>query len=333
MTLNRRAFSKSPLALGLTLTGTGTGLLGAASAHAQGTPVRMVVPWPAGGSTDAVARLLAEALRSELGAPIVIDNKGGAGGRIGLEAVKNAAPDGSVFAINPASGFVIYPHVYKKLSYDPFADFVPVVRVCRFPYAIAVGPGVPSSVGTVSQLLRWCAENQANANYGVSALGSGTHFAGVKLARDAGVALRAVPYRGDAPLMQDLMAGVVPMAIVVLATALPLMDSGRLRVLATSGGARSALTPQVPTVKEGLTNYEMEEWFGTYLPRGAAPEVVNKLDNAIRAALRTEPMQKGLAKLGFEAAGESQGDFARLMRNDLNRWGPIVVASGFTAEE
>jgi tripartite-type tricarboxylate transporter receptor subunit TctC len=329
MSLNRRDFAKTQLAL---LCG-GASALAAPTAQAQPATVRMVVPWPAGGSTDAVARLLADNMRGELAATIVIDNKSGAGGRIGLEAVKLSPPDGSVFVLNPASAFVIYPHVYKKLSYDPVRDFVPVTRVCRFPYAIAVGPGVPPNVVTLPDLIRWCADNPNGANYGVSALGSGTHFAGVKLAKDTGMPLHAVPYRGDAPLMQDLMAGVVPIGIVVLATALPLMSSGRLRVIATTGATRSALTPNVPTAKESVPSYEMEEWFGAYLPRGAAPETVNRLDGAIRSALKSEAMRSGLAKLGFEVAGESQAEFARVMRNDLDRWGPIVRASGFTAEE
>ena len=336
MPITRRNFAKSPLPLAWASAGLGA-LAASPAARSQGAAghavVRLVVPWPAGGSTDAVARLLAEKLRGELAPTIVVDNRGGAGGRIGLEYMKTAPADGSVFVVNPASGFVIYPHVYKKLSYDPFRDFTPVTRICRFPFAIAVGPGVPPSVTTLPHLMQWCRDNPKDANYGVSALGSGTHFAGVKLAQDAGVALRAVPYRGDAPLLQDLMAGAVPMGILVLASTLPQIGSGRLRVLATSGSSRSALTPSVATAKETLPSYEAEEWFGAYLPRGAAPETVNKLDTAIRSALKSELVQQGLAKLGFESAGESQADFARLMRSDLERWGPIVQASGFTAEE
>lgn len=330
MTLHRRDFAKRQIALALATIGS----FGSAASRAQTAQVRLVVPWPAGGSTDAVARLLADALRSELASTtIVIDNKAGAGGRIGLEAVKLSPPDGSVFVVNPASGFVIYPHVFKKLSYDPFRDFVPVTPVCRFPFAVAVGPAVPATVLTLPDLMRWSKDNAANANYGVSALGSGTHFVGVKLSRDTGVELRAVPYRGDAPLLQDLMAGAVPIGILVLASALPMLGSGRLRVIATTGATRSALTPNIPTVGESAPNYAVDEWFGAYLPRGASPETVNRLDQAIRAALRSDTMQKGLTRLVFEAAGESQADSGRLMRNDLERWGPIVQASGFTAEE
>lgn len=325
----RRDFARTTLALGI-------GGLAIGTAHGQApgpAVVRMVVPWPAGGSTDAVSRLLAEKLRGEFASTLIVDNKGGAGGRIGLEYMKTVPTDGSVFVVNPASGFVIYPHVYKKLSYDPFRDFIPVTRICRFPYAIAVGPGVPATVTTLAQLMQWCRDNPKDANYGVSALGSGTHFGGVKLSQDTGVAMRAVPYRGDAPLVQDLMAGAVAMGVLVLATTLPQLGSGRLRVIATTGAARSALTPNVPTVKETVAGFEAEEWFGAFLPRGASPDVVNRLDAAIRVALKTDLVQQGLTKLGFEAAGESQADFARLMRNDLDRWGPIVRDSGFTAEE
>lgn len=333
MAISRRTFARLPLAMAVG----GVGTWSATAARGQSVPgtaiVKLVVPWPAGGSTDAVARLLSDKLRGELGSTIVIDNRSGAGGRIGLESMKTAPTDGSVFVVNPASGFVIYPHVYKKLSYDPFRDFVPVTRICRYPYAIAVGPGVPGSVVTLADLMQWCKAHPKDANYGVSALGSGTHFAGVKLASDSGVELRAVPYRGDAPLLQDLMAGVVPMTFIVLASALPMMSSGRLRVLATTGATRSPLTPNVPTARESIPNYELEEWFGAFLPRGTPAEAINRLDAAIRSALRSDSVQQGLTKLGFEVAGESQADFARVMRADLDRWGPIVRASGFTAEE
>jgi tripartite-type tricarboxylate transporter receptor subunit TctC len=333
MPISRRTFTRTPFAIALTGIGALTGGAARAQSSAGQPTVRLVVPWPAGGSTDAVARLLAERLRGDLAATIVVDNKGGAGGRLGLEYMKTAPADGSVFVVNPASGFVIYPHVYKKLSYDPFRDFIPVTRICRYPFAIAVGPAVPAGVTTVAELLAWCRDNPRDAAYGVSALGSGTHFAGVKFAKDGGVALRAIAYRGDAPLMQDLLGGIVPIAFIVLASALPQIGAGRLRVIATTGAKRSALTPNVAAVRETLPGYEVDEWFGAFLPRGASPEVVRKLDAAISAALKSDALQQGLTKLGFEAAGESQADFARVMRSDLERWGPIVQASGFTAED
>jgi tripartite-type tricarboxylate transporter receptor subunit TctC len=330
MDMTRRHFVAAPISAALL-----GSLAGIPTARSQtfAKPVRMVIPWPAGGSTDAAGRLLADAMRGGYSGTMVVDNRPGAGGRVGLEYLKTAEADGSVFIVTPASAFVIYPHVYKKLSYDPFADFAPVTRVCKFPFAVSVGPSVPASIKTLPDFLQWCKVHPKEAFYGIAAAGSGTHFAGVMLSRSSNVTLTSVPYKGAAPAVQDLMGGQVTSTVNVLGDILPYLGSDKIRILATTGAARSRLTPDVPTVAETFPGFVAEEWFGAFVPRKTPVEAVGRLNDAIQAALKTVAVTQGFAKLGFEVAGESQGAFEALMRADLERWGPVVKASGFTVEE
>ncbi len=295
-------------------------------------PAHMVVGWPAGGSTDAASRLLANHLQS-YASSIVVENRPGAGGRIGLEYIKGAEADGGIFLVSPASMFVIYPYVYKKLSYNPFADFTPVVRVCKFPFAVSVGPAVPASVKTLADYIKWCGANPAQALYGIAAAGSGTHFGGVMLSRASGVSLTSVPYKGGAPAVQDLMGGQVPATVNVLGEVLPYLASGKLRILATTGAVRSRLTPDVPTVGETFPGYVAEEWFGAFVSRKTPADKVTKLAAAIQEALKAQAIVQGYEKLGFEVAGESGAAFEAIIKADYERWGPVVKASGFTVEE
>ena len=329
MNMPRRNFVVAP-AIGTLLAS--TGLLNPAFSQSLTKPAHMVVGWPAGGSTDAAGRLLANHMPS-YASSIVVENRPGAGGRIGLEYTKAAEADGSVFLISPASMFVIYPYVYKKLSYDPFADFIPVTRVCKFPFAVSVGPAVPLSVKTLADYMRWCAANPAQALYGIAAAGSGTHFGGVMLSRASGVPLTSVPYKGGAPAVQDLMGGQVPATVNVLGEVLPFLSTGKVRILATTGVSRSRLTPDVPTVGETFPGFVAEEWFGAFAPRRTSAAAIGKLTNAIQEALKVAAVVQGYEKLGFEIAGESGPAFEAIIKADFERWGPVVKASGFTVEE
>lgn len=311
---------------------TASGFSSTLSAQTLSKPAHLVVGWPAGGSTDAASRLLGNHLQS-YASSIVVENRPGAGGRIGLEYIKGAEADGSIFLVSPASMFVIYPYVYKKLSYDPFADFTPVTRVCKFPFAVSVGPAVPASVKTLADFMRWCTANPAQALYGIAAAGSGTHFGGVMLSRASGVPLTSVPYKGGAPAVQDLMGGQVPATVNVLGEILPYLGSGKLRILATTGAARSRLTPDVPTVGETFPGYVAEEWFGAFTSRKTPADRIAKLAAAVQEALKAPAVVQGFEKLGFEVAGESGPAFEAIIKADYERWGPVVKASGFTVEE
>jgi tripartite-type tricarboxylate transporter receptor subunit TctC len=295
---------------------------------------RIVVGFPPGGSADLIAR----ALSLQLGgyaSSVIVDNKPGAGGRIALEALKNAEPDGSTFVITPASMVSLYPHVYKKLSYDPFKDFTPVAVIASFPFVLVVGPLVPAQVKTVADFISWCKANPKLAAYASSGNGSIPHFAGVALSRAAQVDLTHVAYKGGAPAMNDVLGGQIAANIAVISNAIPLLQAGKLRALAVTGLQRSAALPDVPTLVEaGYRDVNVTDGFFVFLPAKASPEMATRLNAALRDAMGTKAVQEVLAKASFEAAAPaSPAEFARLLKSETERWGTLVKASGFTPED
>lgn len=305
-----------------------------ASAQAIAKPARILVGFPPGGSADLIARALVPHLGT-YASNIIVENKAGAGGRIALEALKNSEPDGATLAITPASMLVVYPHIYKKLSYDPLLDFAPVIAVASAQFVISVGPLVPTTVNTLAEFLKWCRANSTQAAYGSSGAGSIPHFTGVALSRASGVELTHVAYRGAGPALNDLLGGQIAANVSVLSNALPHLQAGKLRALAVTGPTRSALLPGVPTLAEaGIKDVESVEWFGVLLPARTPVEVVGKLNAAVREALKTRAFQEALAKSSFDVAvSETPGAFALRVKADHARWGGIVKASGFTPED
>jgi tripartite-type tricarboxylate transporter receptor subunit TctC len=306
----------------------------AAFAQVGGQVTRIVTGFPPGGSSDTVARLLAEKIRGSYAPNVIVENRPGAGGRIGLEAVKNAPADGSTMILTPASMIVIYPHIYKKLAYDPLRDFAPVTTVCTFTFAFSVGPAVPAAVKSVGDFVQWAKANPTKASFGSPAAGSVPHFTGVMLGRAAGIELAHVAFRGGAPAIQDLIGGHIPASINVLGEALPHVPAGQLRVLATTAAKRSRFLPDVPTLAEsGFPEIDAGEWFGIFAPAATPPDTVARLNAALVDALRSKEIVDGLAKFGFEPAGTSPAEFAQSIREQHARWAPIVQASGFSAED
>jgi tripartite-type tricarboxylate transporter receptor subunit TctC len=251
-----------------------------------------------------------------------------------LENLKASGADGANMIITPASAIVLYPHVYKKLSYVPLKDFTPISSVCSSPFSLTVGPKVPASVKTVADFVAWCKANPKEASYGSSGAGSMPHFAGVMFARAAGFDFLHVPYRGAAPAIQDLLGGQIAANMAVLSTALPNIRSGELRSIALTGAARSAFLPDVPTLAEaGFKDIVVEEWFGIFAPAGLRTEMVDRLNKSINAAIKSKSVMEGFSKFSFTSGGESAADFARIVKGDLERWAPVVSASGFAPEE
>ena len=301
----------------------------AAGQTAAGTH-RMVVGFPPGGSADTVARLLVDQLKDHAPAWIV-DNRPGAGGRIALEHLKASAPDGASMIITPASMQVLYPHVYKKLSYDPIKDFEPVGTICSSGFSLTVGPKVPATVKTLADFIAWSKANPNDSGYGTSGAGSMPHFAGVMLGKAADFEFVHVPYKGAAPAIQDLLGGHVASNISVISTALPSIQAGQLRSLATTGAKRSPFLPDVPTMTEaGFKDLTIEEWFGVFLPAKTPEAIVSKLQGSIQSALKTKALQDGLSKLAFDIGGLQGKAFGKLVADDIAKWGPIVKTSGFT---
>jgi tripartite-type tricarboxylate transporter receptor subunit TctC len=290
---------------------------------------RLLVGFPPGGSLDVVARLLVEHMKGY--APsMIVDNRPGAGGRLALEALKVGEPDGSLLALTPGDQLTLFPHVYRRLSYDALKDFVPVTTVCTFPFVLAVGPMVPADVHTMAQFIEWCRANPGLATYGSPGVGTRPHFLGVTLARAAGFEFVHLPYKGGAAAIQDVLGGQIPAIISVFSNMYPHVQSGSLRALAVTAPARSPLLPSVPTAREaGYPGMEALEWFGLFLPARTPAGIVGSLRSSVQLALQTNPVKSALARQSFDVTTISGDDFVALIRADTERWGEVVKASGF----
>lgn len=296
------------------------------------TVSRMLVGFGAGGAIDVIARMLVEGMKDH-SPSFIVENRPGASGRLALGALKSSPPDGTAMILTPASSFAVFPHVYKSLGYDPFKDFVPVTTACSFPFLITVGPMVPADVGTLTDFVKWCTANPKLATYGTAAAGSMLHFTGVSLAKAGGFEFVHLPYGGPSGI-QDLIGGRIAATIYPIGTAIAHVQSGAIRALATTGAQRSPRLTDVPTVREaGYPALQASEWFGVFVPANTPAGTVNRLNERIRAVVNTDSFKTGLAKLSVDPAGETPEEFARLIKSDFDRWGPIVHASGFTPED
>jgi tripartite-type tricarboxylate transporter receptor subunit TctC len=295
---------------------------------------KILYGFPPGSSGDITARRVAERLAGTAYAKnaAVVDNRAGAGGRIALEALKAAPADGSVLALTPFSTLAIYPHVYRKLSYDP-ADFVAVSIASVAHHGLAVGPVVPASVTDVKGLLAWAKANPEKATYGSPAAGSTPHFIGALLGLSGGVEMRHVPYRGSVPGITDLVGGQIAAMLTPAGDFIANHRAGKLRLIATSGRARLPFTPEVPTFAEqGHGDLTTEEWFGFYAPAKTPAGQVAAANAAINAALKDKSIIDGLATVGLVAQGSTAEEMARSQRAEFERWGPLIKRIGFTAE-
>ena len=301
-------------------------------ARAQtGTP-RILVGFPAGGSVDATARRLAETWRPRLGT-VVVEQKVGAGGRIAVTTLRDAAPDGLTMLLSPSSMFTIYPHVFKRLQYKPATDAIAVSPVALSTCGFMVVPKVPESVRTLRQFADWAKAQPEPQGYASPAAGAMPHFLGNQFARAAGVALTHLPYRGAAPGLQDLMGGQVASGCFSVGDCLPHLPSGRVRVLGVTDARRSRFLPEVPTFEEqGVKGASHSEWFAFLLPPKANADVVARMNAALKTALAAPDVVEGLAGFGLEAMSSSPAELAELLKRDTAKWGPIVKQIGFTAE-
>jgi tripartite-type tricarboxylate transporter receptor subunit TctC len=304
-----------------------------AQAQSLARTARILVGFPPGGSSDLAARLLADRVKGY--APtVIVENKPGAGGRLALDYLKTAPADGSLFALTPMSMVVIFPHTHKALGYDPLADFVPVTTVTEFPFVVSVGPLVPATVKTLPEFIAWCRQNPAQAMYATSSAGSTLHLTGVALARAAKFEFQHVPYNGAPASQADVIGGRVAANIGVLGSALPQIQGGRLRALATSGPVRSPFLPDVPTFTEaGFSEVTATEWQGLFAPAKTPPPIVDALYRVAREALSGSEIKAEFGKLAFEIKTTTPEEFGALMQRDFARWREIVKASGFVAGE
>lgn len=297
--------------------------------------VKIVNGFPAGGTADVTSRRIGDKLGGSAYTknPAVVENKTGAAGRIACETVKNANPDGSTLLLTPYSMMSVYPHIYAKLSYDPFKDFAPVCMASMLTHGLAVGPLVPASVKTVKDYLAWAKANPKDASYGSPAAGSTPHFLGALMGINGNVELKHVPYRGSIPGVADVVGGQIASMVTPHGDFLANHKAGRLRVIATSGKSRSPFLPEVPTFAEqGFPELVVEEWFGFYAPARTPASVVANANAAINAALKDKTVIDSLAISGLVPVGGTPEAMAKDMKAQYDHWGPIVKKIGFTAE-
>jgi tripartite-type tricarboxylate transporter receptor subunit TctC len=262
-----------------------------------------------------------------------VENRAGAGGQIALSGLKTAPADGLTLLVTPMSMLGIYPHTYRKLPYDPVADFQPVSQAVRFDFGFAVGPMVPASVKTLGEFVAWCKANPKDANFGSPAAGSVPHFVAELFGRAAGVDLKHVPYRGTQPAITDLIGGTVAAVSGPVGEFMQHLPGGKVRLLATSGAARSKFAPTVPTYAEqGFKDIVFDEWFGVYMPAKVPAEALNRAAAAIRTVLGAHDLVDALAQMGLEARPSTPAELAALLKRDSERWAPLIKSIGFTAD-
>jgi tripartite-type tricarboxylate transporter receptor subunit TctC len=280
------------------------------------------------GLQDALGRVIAGQM-NDYAETIVVETRPGAAGRVAVEAVKTADADGTVMLLAPLGFMMLFPHVYKTLKYEP-RDFTPVSTVASTPTLLTVGPKVPGDVKTLADFVAWCRANPKQATYGTAGAGTTLHFLGAMLGRAAGFDYLHVPYQGNGSI-QDLLKGEIASAIMPVGSSLGLVRSGDLRALATTGPRHSPFLPDVPTVREaGYPSLEDLTWYGFFVPAKTPANIVERLNTAIQAALRTDEVRSGMVKLAVEPDAISMGDFARLIASESERWKAIVQATGFT---
>lgn len=312
------------------LAGAAALVLGPVRAVAQDDTVRIVFPFAAGGTGDAVVRLIAEQLQKELGSPVIVENKGGAGGRIGALAVKKAAPNGATLLFAGMSMVAIQPHIYANLGYDPLADFVPISQSVKFDLGLTVSSKLP--VRSLPELLTWLKAHPEQASYGSPGAGSLPFFVGAEFSRIVGQKLNHVAYRGTAAALPDLLSGRIPFYIAGAAEFVEQHRGGGLRVLAIAATSRSQLLPEVPTLRESGIDLAATAWFAFYAPAGTSAQVAGRLEQRIVAAMQAPQVRNKILALGYEPIGTTSDALRTLQQAEFERWGEIVRASGFKAD-
>jgi tripartite-type tricarboxylate transporter receptor subunit TctC len=308
--------------------------LPAAGAAAQTVPrnARIVIGFPAGGSSDLVARLYAERLRGSFAPALIVEGRVGAAGRIAVEHVRDADKDGTTILQTPASMLTLQPHVFpREVRYDALTDLIPVSTVCTFPFAFAVPASHPAR--SFADFVAWVRAQQGEVPWASPAAGSAPHFLGVMFAKKFGANMTHVPYRGSAPAVQDLIGGRLPLFVGVLGDISPHHGSGA-RMLALTAEARNPRYPDVPTMKElGHADLSKDEWFGALLPAGTPAPVVQALHGAIARIAATPDMVAALDRIEYlPTTSASPQAFALRIRSERDEWGPVVRESGFQPE-
>jgi len=309
-------------------------LAGAAAAQSPewpDRPIRLIVPFPAGSSTDIIARIVAQKLGTRLGQQVIVENRAGASGNIGADAVAKAAPDGYTVGIATASTHAVAASLSASLPYDPIKDFAPVAMLGAQPYVLVVYPGVPAR--DFGELIALAKAKPGKLNYGSAGVASLAHLATALLASMAGIDIAHVPYKSSSQSMTDMITGRLEMQLATIAPALPNIRAGQLRALATSGGKRSSVLAEVPTVAEaGIAGYEASLWVSLVVPPATAPAIITRLNHEVNAILGSAEGEEALVAQGMEPEpGLPEAVTARI-RSDTVKWRDVAVKAGIRAE-
>ena len=312
-----------------------TFVLGASLAvHAQQETIKLLVGFPPGGSTDTLARLMADKLGPLLKQPVVVDNKPGAGGRIAAQVLKASAPDGLTYMVAPNATPVFQALLYpvSVLRFDVLQDFTPVGMLASYPLALAVSPHVPAK--TAAEYVQWLKANPAKTSFGTAGAGGQTHFSGVQFGKATGLDMQVVPYRGNGPLITDLVGGQVPAGVLTAGDILPQQKAGRVKALGVFGAKRSPLLPDVPTfVEQGINVDTGDAWTGVWAPAKTPKAQLERMQRALKEVLALPEVRESMQKLAFTPDFRPGEEVDAIERKELAYWGPIIKASGFTPEQ
>jgi tripartite-type tricarboxylate transporter receptor subunit TctC len=307
-------------------------LCGATAALAQTAayptkPIRMIVPFPPGGPTDVVARLIGHKLSERWGQQVVVDNRAGAGGTIGAELGARATPDGHTLVMGSTANMAVNVTLYPKLSYDPVNDFTAVNLAAITPNLFVVHPSHPAN--SVTEFIAIAKAKPGSVNYATGGVGTPSHLAAELFKTMAGVNMTHVPYKGSIPALTDIMGGQVTLMFDSMASALPLVKSGKLKALAQTGAKRASAVRDLPTVAEsGLPGYEVAGWFGVFAPAGTPRDIVLKLSNEITQVLALPDVKARYATLGIEPGPAHPDEFAAFLKSEITKWAKVIRDSG-----
>jgi tripartite-type tricarboxylate transporter receptor subunit TctC len=300
-----------------------------ASAFAQAypsKPIRYIVPFPPGGSSDLIARAIAPKMSERLGQPIVVENRSGAGGMLGVDVVAKAAPDGYVIGLAAAGALSSNVHLYPKMPFDPEKDLAPITNLAMIPFFLVAHPSQASSI---KQLIEQAKAKPGALSYGHGGQGSTMHLAGELLNMLAKVNVQSVPYKGSAPVSSDVLGNQIPFGVVDVPSAISNVKAGKLRALAVTSKTRIAAAPDVPTFEEaGVPGYEAVGWFGSVAPAGTPREIVQRLNLETRNALALPDVRERVIAAGTEPATTTPEEFAAYIREETKKWGEVVRAGG-----
>ena len=290
-------------------------------------PIHFIVPYPAGGPLDTVARLLGQKVSESVRQPVIVENRPGAGGNIGADMVAKSAPDGFTILMGAVATHAINPTLYAHIPYDPVKDFAPVTQVASTPNVLVVNPSLP--VASVKEFIAYAKAHPDALNFGSGSTGSAGHLAGELFKAMAGVRMVHVPYKGAGPAMQDLIGGRIQLMFDNLASSLAQMRAGRVKALAVTTAKRSALAPELPTIAEsGLPGFDISTWFGVFAPGGTPRDIVERLHAEFVKALADPAVRETMLKLGAEPVGNTPAEFAAYIQSEAGKYAEVVRASG-----